>query len=117
MNFHALRDRVDLNPEVKNTGHYYLATSPVVKQPATVPYRVVLVVRPENSANRDQLVVWNQYFNTYSISDSGHLECKHPYFGDGHYFRPEELSEALVEFAKRTAVQAGFIASIFRSAA
>ncbi len=111
MKFFDLRDRVDLWPDVKNQGFDYLATSPVVKQPATLPYRVVLV------HNQDQLVVWNQYFNTYSISASGHLECKHPCFGGGHYFKPEELSEALVVFAKRTAAQGGFIASIFRKAA
>jgi hypothetical protein len=109
----VLRDKfhhlIDLTPDVDTKGFTYLATTPVIKQPGTLPYRIVLV------CNGDQFIVYNQYFNKYHVDPlSGYLETAKPSFSDGNYFGNQHLHAALKCFGNRVAKDAVHIESIYR---
>jgi len=104
---HDLRDRVCLNPPATTD---VIAAGPITHQPHSRAYRVVLV----NKGNR--FVVWNQYFDLGTTVD--HLsDCDNGFFGDGSYFRPNQLAEATECFGRRIADTAHHIKSIYREEA
>ncbi|RDJ35730.1 MAG: hypothetical protein DWQ19_13005 [Crenarchaeota archaeon] len=108
MKMYDLRDRLDADPAA-NPNIRYLATSPVVKQPGTLPYRTVLYQKGE------EFVVHYESFNEYEIDPvSGHLECSKPSFYQGNYFRADQLVEAMNCFAQRVVDQAKCVRSIYR---
>jgi hypothetical protein len=102
-------DLIDLSPNVDTKGFTYLASTPVIKQPGTLPYRIVLVT------NGDQFIVYTQYFNTYQVDPlSGYLETSNPSFSNGNYFGSDLLHRALKCFGERVAKDSVHIESIYR---
>lgn len=110
MNFRDLRDRVTL-ATVSNESHEYLAVTPVIKTPATLPYRIVLI----HDLDSDKLVVYTEYFQNYQWALSGSIIVSHPSFSGGHYFNPDQLHLAIKKFGERVADHGeNFLESVYR---
>lgn len=69
-----------------------LAATPIVKQPMTRPYRVVLVDKG------NEYVVWEEYFADGEVDE---VDDQNGHYDRGQYFKPEEFPDALKAFAKR----------------
>lgn len=99
-------NNVVMDPVPCNHPVTILACSPVVKEPGTLPYRIVLIDNGEN------LVVWHECWKQYEenplklIGKSHHLS--------GNYFDRTELSLAMERFAERVKRQAKTVLSISR---
>jgi hypothetical protein len=72
-----------------------VCAGPVTRQPATVTFRVVLVL----SDNCKELIVWNQVW----VDDDPNTDLKDEdsSFSDGSYFRLDQFPEAMSKFAYR----------------
>lgn len=100
---------IDLSPDVDTKGFTYLASTPVIKTPGTLPYRIVLV------CNGDQFIVYTQHFNQYHVDTlSGYLETSKPSFSNGNYFGSNHLHLALKCFGERVAKDSVHIESVYR---
>ena len=88
-----------------------MAASILTKQPATMPYRIVL--RLINVSDHVEWVVHTQLFTNYTIGENG-LELGEPSYDTGDYFQFEEMVEAYQRWVKRSSESANHIGSIFR---
>jgi hypothetical protein len=91
-----------------------IAAGPLSKQPGTVANRVVLV-KVESAAQiaghrYNRFVVYNEFFPNYPDVSASHYDS-------GRYFRDEDLVDATKAFAERVAVQANYLASLYRDEA
>lgn len=84
-----------------------LAAGPLVKQPSTRPYRIVLA----DKAN--EFVVWTEYLKDDSPDLSHPVTCG-SFFETGDYFQPADLDKAYARFAERVANNARYAASVYR---
>ena len=91
-----------------------IAASPLIKQPGTLPYRVVLV------AHRQQFVVWDQLFMDFPGYNSetnriGNVPTSSKWtYHHGDYFMASDFPAALQKFADRVAKLAKHTESIMR---
>lgn len=110
MNFRDLRDRVTL-ATVSNESHEYLCVTPVIKTPATLPYRIVLI----HDLDSDKLVVYTEHFQKYQWAASGSIIVSHPSFSYGRYFGPDQLHLAIKAFGERVAQHGqDYLESVYR---
>jgi hypothetical protein len=86
---------------IVNSTDGLIAASAIVKQHATLAYRIVL------HEWNGKIVVHDELFPNWPQLDES-------YFETGNYFRKSQLPEALNRFAERTARQADFVRSIYR---
>lgn len=84
-----------------------LAAGPLVKQPSTRPFRVVL-------ANRgSEFVVWTEYLKDDNPDLSQPITCG-SFFETGDYYQPHELGKAYKRFAERVERYASTTDSVYR---
>jgi hypothetical protein len=96
-----------------NSRQRLLASTPITKQPGTLPYRIVLIL----DERTDQLIVWQQLWSNYDTDP--HDKTKlcvlgQGHFEDGSYFTADQLHLALARFAERVARMAPFVETIYR---
>jgi hypothetical protein len=102
------------------SGTKVLAASPLVKQPGTIAYRVVLLEYPDE----DKYSVHRQGWTNGLPKDPSNPKGSH--LGSGDYFhwhagmeaksQGEALEKALTRFAERVALEAGYMQSVYRDA-
>jgi hypothetical protein len=84
-----------------------LAAGPLVKQPHTKPYRIVLVDRG------DRFSVHTEYLNDANADLSQPITCGSSFEG-GDYYWPDQLTAAYTRFGQRIAKTAEYVESIYR---
>jgi hypothetical protein len=84
-----------------------LAAGPLVKQPSTKPYRIVLV------DFEDEFTVHTEILRDDNPDLSKPVDCE-SFFEQGDYFSPNQLGEAYLRFAERVAHHAQFTNSAYR---
>jgi hypothetical protein len=108
----ALKDRIALS--LVNDDERVMAAGPLTKQPATRPYRVVLVNWGIQFSVHNQLFADNEDpITDLAFSCSSSLSS---YLENGDYFKVEDFPKAVERFAERVKRNAEFIKSIFRPA-
>jgi len=80
-----------------------IAASPITKQIATQPYRVVIRIEKE----QEMLVVCDEIISETDYTENN--EIKHSFFGNGRYFPMGSLGEALKEFSRRLELEAVYV--------
>ena len=109
MKFDELRDRVAV-VRLEDESYEYLGQTAVIKQPHTLPYRIVLV----HAVDPNTIIVYTQSFNKYNWAN-GVLYVSNPSFSSGQYYTPDELAFAFQTFGQRVAEHAhNFFDSIYR---
>jgi hypothetical protein len=110
-----LKDRIALT--LVKDDERVMAAGPLTKQPATRPYRVVIV-----NWGDDRFSVHNQYFTDSveagPITDLA-FSCSAQftsYLESGDYFKAEDFPKCIERFAERCKRNAEFVQSIFRPA-
>ncbi len=91
------------------SGSDIIAGGPLTRQPMTKPYRIVL-----RDLGEEGFVVHYQYFKTNPKLVPPHLV--HDSFGDGDYFKANEIEQAALRFGRRVMLDAKHYASIYREA-
>jgi len=99
---------VALNALTAYDGHTrLLAAGPLVKQPSTRPYRIVLADKG------DEFVVHTEILKDDNPDLSKPIVCG-SLFETGDYYQPTELGKAYARFAERVAKNAGYADSMYR---
>lgn len=102
---------------VPKSSHSILAATPIIKQPYTRPYRVVLMelAHTHPAGRKLAMAVYDECWTHYSIDpETGHLRVEGPSdFVHGYYFSAGELHLALKKFASRTEAFAANVDSIY----
>lgn len=84
-----------------------LAAGPLVKQPSTRPYRVVLIDRTYHFS------VHTEFLNDANADLSQPVTCG-SFFESGDYYFPDQLSAAYAKFAQRVANQVSYAQTMYR---
>ena len=105
-----------LDKSVESAAYPILACTPVVKQPMTNPYRVVLVVIQDGGDDQHKFVVWNEVWQGgCTLDKQGWLKpLGRSSYHQGDYFRLNSLHAALQRFAERVEGFARHSESIYR---
>ncbi len=98
-----------LSPTLTVSHPEIIAAGPLTHQPASTPYRMVLVQKRDGS-----FVVYTEFFTALPEDVPQLLPVPSSSFANGHYFKADQLVEATQKFAERLAAKAPEFASLYR---
>lgn len=117
MNMRNLAGKIAIGSEIRGTASKdcLIAAGPLTKQPGTMPYRVVLVVKG------DEFIVYDEIFDTEGLPSPSYShdvldDIPESRFENGSYFYGDQFAEAVVRFATRLADHSGSLRSLYREA-